>query len=72
LLTEPNQKILENFIRAYLLLICQVIDYNILNKVHKYLFKVATLISKKNYSSKRITLNLHVLVLLYYWLLLRL
>src|SRR5579864_1603358 len=59
LLAEPDQKILENFVRACSLLVCRIINYNTLNKAHEYLLKVARLI-EENYGSKMITPNLHL------------
>ena len=41
------------------MLVCQVIDYNILNEAHERLLKVATLI-EENYGPERITPNLHL------------
>ena len=59
LLTEPDQKILENFIRACSLLVCRIIDYNILNEAHECLLKVVRLI-EENYGLEKITPNLHL------------
>src|SRR5579864_1870192 len=59
LLAEPDRKILENFVRAYSLLVCQIIDYNTLNEAHECLLKVARLI-EENYGSEMITPNLHL------------
>ncbi|CAB5380533.1 unnamed protein product [Rhizophagus irregularis] len=59
LLAEPDRKILGNFIRACSLLVCRIIDHNILNEAHERLLKVATLI-EENYGPQRITPNLHL------------
>src|SRR5206468_12924530 len=59
LLAKPDQKILENFVRACSLLVGRIINYNELNEVHERLLKVATLI-EENYGPKRITPNLHL------------
>ena len=59
LLAELDWKILGNFVRACSLLVCQIIDYNILNEVHECLFKIATLI-EENYGPEKITPNLHL------------
>ena len=52
LLAKPDWKILGNFVRACSLLVCQIIDYNILNEAYERLFKVATLI-EENYGPHR-------------------
>src|SRR5271169_2219273 len=54
LLAEPDRKILGNFIRACSLLVCRIIDYNILNEAHEYLLKVVRLI-EENYCLEKIT-----------------
>ena len=59
LLAEPDRKILGNFVRACSLLVCRIIDHNILNEAHKRLLKVVTLI-EENYGPGRITPNLHL------------
>ena len=59
MLAEPDRKILENFVRACSLLVCRIIDYNILNEAHEHLLKVATLI-EENYGPEKITPNLHL------------
>lgn len=59
LLADPDRKILGNFVRACSLLVCRIIDHNILNEAHERLLKVATLI-EENYGSERITPNLHL------------
>ena len=59
LLAKSDQKILENFVRACSLLVCQIIDYNILNEAHERLLKVARLI-EENYGSEMIIPNLHL------------
>jgi len=59
LLAEPDRKILGNFVRACSLLVCRIIDVNILNEAHERLLKVATLI-EENYGPERITPNLHL------------
>ena len=59
LLAEQDQKILGNFVRACSLLICRIIDYDILNEAHERLLKVAILI-EENYGPERITPNLHL------------
>jgi hypothetical protein len=58
-LAEPDRKILGNFVRACSLLVCRIIDHNILNEAHERLLKVATLI-EENYGPERITPNLHL------------
>ena len=59
MLAAPDRKILENFVRACSLLVCRIIDYNILNEAHECLLKVATLI-EENYELEKITPNLHL------------
>ena len=59
LLTEPDRKILGNFVRACSLLVCRIIDYNVLNEAHERLLKVSKLI-EENYGPERITPNLHL------------
>ena len=59
LLAESDQKILGNFVRTYSLLVCQIIDYSMLNKAHQRLLNVVKLI-EENYGPERITLNLHL------------
>ena len=59
LLTEPDRKILGNFVRACSLLVCRIIDYNVLNEAHEHLLKVSKLI-EENYGPERITPNLHL------------
>ena len=59
LLAEPDRKILGNFVRACSLLVCQIIDYNVLNEAHERLLKVSKLI-EENYGPERITPNLHL------------
>ena len=59
LLSESDQKILENFVRACSLLVCRIINNNIITEAHEHLLKVAILV-KKNYSQEKITPNLHL------------
>jgi len=59
LLAEPDRKILGNFVRACSLLVCRIIDYNVLNEAHERLLKVSKLI-EENYGPERITPNLHL------------
>ena len=59
LLTEPDRKILGNFVRTCSLLVYQIIDYNVLNEAHEHLLKVFKLI-EENYGPERITPNLHL------------
>ncbi|GBB97735.1 hypothetical protein RclHR1_30520002 [Rhizophagus clarus] len=54
LLASPDRKILGNFVRACSLLVCRIIDYNILNEAHEHLLKVAMLI-EENYGLEKIT-----------------
>ena len=56
---EPDRKILGNFVRACSLLVCRIIDYNVLNEAHEHLLKVSKLI-EENYGPERITPNLHL------------
>ena len=59
LLAESDRKILGNFVRACSLLVCRIINHDILNEAHKRLLKVVTLI-EENYGLGRITPNLHL------------
>lgn len=59
LLTEPDRKILGNFVRACSLLVCRIIDHNKLNEAHEHLLRVVVLI-EENYGPERITPNLHL------------
>ena len=59
LLAELDRKILGNFVRVCFLLVCRIIDYNVLNEAYEHLLKVFKLI-EENYDSERITSNLHL------------
>jgi hypothetical protein len=59
LLAKPDRKILGNFVRACSLLVCRIIDHNILNEAHERLLTVVKLI-EENYGQERITPNLHL------------
>ena len=59
LLAGPDRQILGNFVRACSLLVCRIINYDVLNEAHECLLKVAKLI-EENYGPERITPNLHL------------
>src|SRR5256884_7710588 len=59
LLVTSDQKILVNFVRAYSLLTCRIIDNNMLSQAHNRLLQVAKLI-EENYGLKSITPNIHL------------
>ena len=59
LLSVPDRKILGNFVRACSLLVCRIIDNNMITEAHERLLKVAMLI-EENYGPEQITPNLHL------------
>ena len=59
LLDDNDQKILANFVRACTLLVCRIINIDILREAHYRLLKVAKLI-EENYGPERITPNIHL------------
>jgi hypothetical protein len=59
LLNESDQKILGNFVRACSLLVCRIIDNDMLNEAHERLLKVAILI-EENYGPQMISPNIHL------------
>jgi len=59
LLDDNDRKILANFVRACTLLVCRIINIDILREAHYRLLKVAKLI-EENYGPERITPNIHL------------
>ena len=59
ILTDFDQKILNNFVRAYFLLTSRIINNNILNKMHFQLLRVALLV-ELNYGPEFIMPNIHL------------
>ncbi len=59
LLSISDQKILGNFVRAYSLLVCRIINNNMITEAHERLLKVAMLI-EEHYGAEKITPNLHL------------
>ena len=59
LLDVFDRKILANFVRACSLLVCQIIDNDVLNEAHDRLLQVACLV-EENYGPEMITLNIHL------------
>ncbi len=59
LLSGSDWKILGNFVKACLLLICRIINNDMITEAHEYLLKI-TMLVKENYSQKKITPNLHL------------
>lgn len=59
LLSAPDREILGNFVRACSLLVCRIIDNNMITEAHNRLLKVAMLI-EEHYGPEKITLNLHL------------
>jgi hypothetical protein len=59
LLGDSDQEILNNFVRACSLLVCRIIDDNVLNEAHYRLLSVARLI-EENYGPELITSNIHL------------
>ena len=58
-LEASNQKILNNFVRACSLLVCRIIDDDVLSEAHDRLLSVALLI-EENYGPEVITPNIHL------------
>ena len=61
LLDLPDKEILVNFVRACSLLVCRIIDNNVLTEAHARLLQVARLV-EENYGSEFITPNIHLLL----------
>jgi hypothetical protein len=59
LLDASDRKILGNFVRACSLLVCRIVDNNILNEAYSRLLQVVCLI-EDNYRPEVITPNLHL------------
>ncbi len=59
LLCTSDREILSNFVRAYSLLVCQIIDNNILNEAYDRLLRIAQLI-EEYYRQEMITPNIHL------------
>jgi len=59
LLVTSDRKILANFVKAYSLLTCRIIDNNMLSQAHDRLLQVAKLI-EENYGPESITPNIHL------------
>jgi hypothetical protein len=59
LLGTSDREILNNFIRACSLLVCRIIDDDVLNEAHSRLLSVARLI-EENYGPDVITPNIHL------------
>ena len=59
LLEDYDRKILNNFVGACSLLVCRIIDDNVLNEAHLRLLSVALLI-EENYGQEAITPNIHL------------
>ncbi|GBB93908.1 hypothetical protein RclHR1_22500005 [Rhizophagus clarus] len=59
LLSAPDREILGNFVRACSLLICRIIDNNMITEAHEQLLKVALLI-EEHYGPEKITPNLYL------------
>ena len=59
LLTEPDQHILANFVRACNLLVCRILDKESLIEAHQRLLNVAKLI-EQNYKPEKITPNIYL------------
>ena len=59
LLTEPDQHILANFVRACNLLVCRILDKESLIEAHQRLLNIAKLI-EQNYGPEKITPNIHL------------
>ena len=59
LLVTSDWKILANFVKAYSLLTCRIIDNNMLSQAHDRLLQVAKLI-EENYGPESITPNIHL------------
>ena len=59
LLEGSDREILNNFVRACSLLVCRIIDDDVLNEAHFRLLSVALLI-EENYGSAAITPNIHL------------
>jgi hypothetical protein len=59
LLDEADQKILANFVRACSLLVCRIINNDVLLKAHYRLYQVARLI-EEYYGQEKITPNIHL------------
>ena len=59
ILSVLDQEILSNFVRACSLLVCRIIDNNMITEAHERLLKVAMLV-EKHYGPEKITPNLHL------------
>ena len=59
LLSVPDRQILGNFVRACTLLVCRIIDNEILSEAHDRLLKVGKLI-EEHYGQRLITPNIHL------------
>ena len=59
LLVTSDQNILTNFVKAYSLLTCRIININMLSQAHDQLLQVALLI-EENYDQKFIIPNIHL------------
>ena len=55
----PDKEILVNFVRACSLLVCRIIDNNVLTEAHARLLQVARLV-EENYGPEFITPNIHL------------
>src|SRR3990170_179963 len=59
LLDGSDREILTNFVKACSLLVCQIINKNVLNEAHERLLQVTRLI-EKHYGQDAITPNIHL------------
>ena len=59
LLSISDWEILGNFVRACSLLVCRIINNNMITEAHERLLKVAMLI-EEHYGAEKITPNLHL------------